>query len=374
MPSDDPKIPAETSTTDQDTATESSSPETKSKKVTKKATKAKTAAGAKSTAKKSQKTTTKAASTKKAATAKKTPAKKAKETTPKQTPPVEEKVVAKEVAVEATAKDTEKATPEPVAPPPVASTPKPKEEVKVETEVKKEAEVKEKDTRTPPKKANKLDIQQQSALVVGATGLVGSYLVKQLLHEPHYNKVIVLARKPTTLKHPNLTWLTVDFDKLDDYAENFKVNHVFSCLGSTRKEAGSTLNFRKIDHDYVLRCAELARDQGVERFIWVSSLGANPRSLFFYSRIKGELEESIAKLNLPFYRSVRPSLLQGPRQKNRLSETLFGLAVSPFTPLLRGPLHRLRPIHAGSVSWSMINIARDREVHEWLELWPKTSA
>lgn len=202
---------------------------------------------------------------------------------------------------------------------------------------------------------------QQTALLAGATGLVGWQLLNLLLSDPYYKKVYVLSRRPLSLEHPKLEQLVVDFDKLSE--DNIpQADDVFCCLGTTMKTAGSKSAFRRVDYDYPLELAQLAVYKGASRFLLVSSMGANKSSLFFYNRVKGDVEEAISKLGQ--YKAVyvfRPSLLLGHRKVDRTGEAFAQKFTRVIRPLMIGPFQKYRPIQAHVVAEGMLAAAKSGE-------------
>jgi uncharacterized protein YbjT (DUF2867 family) len=189
----------------------------------------------------------------------------------------------------------------------------------------------------------------RAALVAGATGLVGSELVHQLATHPGYARVIAVVRRPTDLP-PAVVPIIADFDRLEQARQHLAADHVFCALGTTIRKAGSQAAFRRVDHDYVVALARLARECGARHFLLVSSLGADPRSRVFYNRVKGEVEAAVRALGYPSVTIVRPSLLLGPRTEFRLGEAL----AKPLGPLMP---RSWRPVHARAVAATMIRAA-----------------
>lgn len=200
----------------------------------------------------------------------------------------------------------------------------------------------------------------KSALVMGATGLVGNALVSQLLADERYSAVTCLLRRPlasATFADPSnkLQPVVIPFEALDDYAGYFAVDHVYVCLGTTLKKAGSKAAFRRVDFELVHACAQIAAQQQVDSFVWVSSVGADAKSRQFYLRVKGELENAIFSMpHMPHASAVRPSLLLGERPETRPAEQLGIWLGTLIAPLMRGPLEKYRPIHAADVAAQMI--------------------
>jgi uncharacterized protein YbjT (DUF2867 family) len=201
-----------------------------------------------------------------------------------------------------------------------------------------------------------------TALVLGATGLVGKALVAQLCADNRYSTVTCLVRKPLALDFlatPSIKLqpIVVDFEQLQDYQGYFGAQHVYVCLGTTIKIAGSRAAFRKVDFEYVHGAAQLARAGRANSFVWISSVGANAKSANFYLRVKGELENSIlgmSGLNCPS--AVRPSLLLGQRASHRPAEKIAALLSPFFSPMLLGSLAKYRPVQAQEVAKKMITL------------------
>lgn len=193
----------------------------------------------------------------------------------------------------------------------------------------------------------------KSALIAGATGLTGSKLVEVLLEHPEYDKVIVFVRRPLALEHPKLEQIHVDYYRIEDYKKHFQVDDVFCCLGTTIKKAGSQKAFRKVDYDYPVALAQLAKSAGAKNFLVVSAMGADSRSNIFYNRVKGQMEDRLKKMELPALHIFRPSLLLGDRKEFRLGEKAASLISPVFSPLLRGRMKKYKPIQAEQVAKAM---------------------
>lgn len=199
-------------------------------------------------------------------------------------------------------------------------------------------------------------VKMRSAVVVGATGLVGAELIRQLCQNSHYISVTALARRPLDYVHAKLTVKIVDFDALQDQDVGF-AEDVFCCLGTTRKKAGSREVFERVDVEYPLRVAQIAKKQGASHFIVISAMGANEKSAAYYNRVKGKLEKELTELKMPQLSIVRPSLLVGKRNEFRLGEKFGEGVLSVLNPTLIGPLRKYRSIEARQVAEAMIWIA-----------------
>lgn len=194
------------------------------------------------------------------------------------------------------------------------------------------------------------------ANVIGASGLVGQQLVAQLLAHPEFDKVRSFVRRPSGNVHPKLDELVVDFDRQENWKSLVKGDVLFSTLGTTIKTAKTKENQYRVDFTYQYEFAKAAAENGVTAYILVSSLGADPKSSVFYSRMKGELDEAVAKL--PFQKTVifRPSILDGDRNEKRSGEKI-GLILSRF--LTRFILKKYRPTPANVLASKMISLSLD---------------
>ena len=191
-----------------------------------------------------------------------------------------------------------------------------------------------------------------SAVVVGATGLVGRECVKQLVARPECERVTVVARRAfeDDSQSPKLRTVLTDFERLDERSDVFRASHVFCALGTTIKQAGSRERFRQVDFGYPLRVAELALAAHARHFLLVSSIGADPASRGFYLRVKGELERAILALGFRSVTVVRPSFLLGDRKEFRLAEEI-ALRLSWAFP------RRYRAVHVRDVARALVNAA-----------------
>lgn len=197
----------------------------------------------------------------------------------------------------------------------------------------------------------------RKALVAGATGLIGGHLLDLLLAEPVYGEVIALVRRPLDVESERFSARIVDFDHLDEISDLPAVDDVFCCLGSTMKKAGSKPAFRRVDHDYVVATARLGLAAGARRFLLVSAVGADASSMNFYSRVKGEAEDSVAGLGYQSCHIFQPSILMGERDESRPGERLGITAAGMLNRLMVGPLRRYRGIRPETVAAAMVAAA-----------------
>lgn len=201
-----------------------------------------------------------------------------------------------------------------------------------------------------------IDMEKRTAIVVGATGFVGSFLVKQLCESDEYVSVSVISRRDYAYKHPKLDVHIKDFDTLEEKDLDI-ADDLFCCLGTTRKKAKTRDNFEKVDMHYPLQIASLAKKKGIAHYLVISAAGASRKSPFFYSRVKGELEQQLIDLNLPKLSIFRPSLLTGNRKEFRLGERLAEGVFQLLNPILVGPFKRFRSIEGQQLAYAMFHSA-----------------
>lgn len=188
-------------------------------------------------------------------------------------------------------------------------------------------------------------------LIVGAAGLVGRLVLELALADSRVTRVVALRRRPIP-SSGKLENVVADFSDLPSQADWWSVDGVVSALGTTRAAAKSRAAYRAIDYDYPLAVARHAREHGAAGFALTSSLGADPRSPFIYTRTKGELERELKKLGFPSLTIVRPSVLDGRREQERRDERLAKVIFRMLAPVLP---HRLRISPASAVAASLIH-------------------
>lgn len=191
------------------------------------------------------------------------------------------------------------------------------------------------------------------AILLGASGLIGGELLNLLLADSNYSKVKIIVRKELPIKNEKLEQIIADFSTIEANKDKLNADVVFSCLGSTKKKTPDLKEYYQIDHDYPLLVGKLAKDQGVNSFHIVSSLGANSSSSTFYLKMKGETENDIAKLGFKSLHIYQPSLLTGERNEKRLLENVSEFLMKVINPLLFGSLKKYRSISGKTVASAM---------------------
>ena len=196
----------------------------------------------------------------------------------------------------------------------------------------------------------------KTAIVIGASGLVGSYITLKLLDDIRYDKVKVFVRNSLDISHVKLEEHVIDFDKIEIWKEYLTGDELFSALGTTIKKAGSKEAQYKVDYTYQYDVAKAASENRVKKYLLVSSAGANYKSGNFYLRTKGSLDEKVQQLNFDQVFIFRPSILVGLRSEKRLGE-FIGIKIAGTITKIIPALKKYRPIEASRVAEAMIKSA-----------------
>lgn len=194
-----------------------------------------------------------------------------------------------------------------------------------------------------------------TALIYGATGLIGSQLLSLLIESTDYQNIIIFTRKKIGVENKKVQIILDEFNAIKKHKNNLKADHVFCCLGTTRKKTPDKKEYYKIDHDYPLIAAAIAIENNCKHFHLVSSIGANKESLFFYTKTKGKLENDISFLPFESINIYRPSLLLGQRREKRSAEDISAKILHILNPALIGPLKKYKGIKAFTVAKAMYN-------------------
>lgn len=214
---------------------------------------------------------------------------------------------------------------------------------------------------------------KKSAIILGATGLTGGYVLKQLLNNSEYDKIIVFSRRSLENHNDKLHVCKCDLLNLEEQKEYFKADEVYVCVGTTSNKTPNKKLFRDIDFGIPVTAAQLCRENRIDNLAVMSSLGANSKSSVFYTKTKGEMEESVIEMEIPNTYILRPAMIMGPRKERRVGETLGRILSFIINPLLRGPLKKYRGIHAETIAKSMINLCNEksdlRKIIESDKIW-----
>lgn len=191
----------------------------------------------------------------------------------------------------------------------------------------------------------------RTAVIAGATGLVGGRLLDLLLADGTWDRVVNIGRREAAVQHPALEHRVVSFTALEALPA---CTDAFCCLGTTIRKAGSQAGFRAVDHDAVLALARAVHRAGAERFLHVTALGASPSSRILYNRVKGETERDVAASGIATTIAFRPSMLDGDRAESRPAERVGLVAMRAVAPLLG----RYRPTRVDDLAAAMLAAAR----------------
>jgi len=202
---------------------------------------------------------------------------------------------------------------------------------------------------------------RKKAILFGATGLVGNHCLEYLIEHDAYDLILCFTRKPLKHKSDKVINEVIDFTELEYYADKIIGDDLFLCLGTTKAKAGSNRGLYEVDFTYNYKAAMYAKKNGVSQVMLVSSIGANTNSIFFYTRVKGELEKTIKQLDFWSTHIFRPSLLDGEREEPRIKEEVAVGISKAINFITKGGLENLTPIPAKVVAKAMINTAQKIE-------------
>lgn len=212
----------------------------------------------------------------------------------------------------------------------------------------------------------------KKALIFGSTGFVGSHLLNQLLSSPDYEQVTAVVRKESGVRHPKLKTVIGDYDSLPALKADLAGNEIFIALGTTKKKSPEKAEYYRVDHDYPVLAARIAKAQGARAAFLVSAVGANPASKVFYVRTKGETERDIIALDFEHTHLFRPSMIMGYREESRPFEKILIGAWSLINPLLLGNADRYRGMSGEDIAKAMkvsATIQADKvNIYHWREM------
>lgn len=194
----------------------------------------------------------------------------------------------------------------------------------------------------------------KTALIAGASGLIGKELIQKLVNSDQYRLIYSLVRKKSGNVHEKIRELVIDFDTISQLKFDEPIHDVFCTLGTTMKQAGSRRNFKKVDYEYVVALANAGKKAGASKFLVVSAMGANPKSSIFYNRVKGMTEEALKNIGIKELVILQPSLLLGERSETRTGEKLSAFIMKAFNFLIPD---NYKAIPAEKVALSMLKMA-----------------
>lgn len=203
-----------------------------------------------------------------------------------------------------------------------------------------------------------INVSEKTAVVFGGTGLVGGFLLKKLCGSRHYKKVVSFSRRRVEIDCEKLEKREIPFKDIASELRNMAGHDIFITLGTTIRKAGSKKRFEEVDKSMVLKIAEVANTQGFNQLMLVTAMGANPKSYFFYNKVKGELESEILKFNFWSTHIFRPSLLLGERNENRFGEKIAVIIGRGLDAISGNLLKKYKPIEAEVVAEAMVSSAQ----------------
>jgi len=199
----------------------------------------------------------------------------------------------------------------------------------------------------------------KTAIILGATGLTGNLLVNKLIVDERYRNIKLFTRKPIRIENPKVTEILCDLLDTDSYKDNFYADEVFCCIGTTTKKTPDKDLYKQIDYGIPVSAAKLCKQNGIDTFLVMSSLGADAKSKVFYSRTKGEMEEAVLEKNIKNTYILRPSIIGGNRNESRATETIGLTVMKVLQPLFIGSMRKYRVINANTIANAMFQLANN---------------
>tara|TARA_B100001540_G_C15624217_1_gene559042 strand:- start:189 stop:845 length:657 start_codon:yes stop_codon:yes gene_type:complete len=199
----------------------------------------------------------------------------------------------------------------------------------------------------------------KTALVFGSSGLVGSHLVRLMNKNSIYKKIKLFVRSTSEIKTSKIEIINTDFNNLSNHKEDINGDDCFFCIGTTKKNTPDKDEYRRIEYDIPVEIAKIAKSNSINSFFYVSSGFADSKSSSAYLKNKGQVEEELIKLNFSILGIMRPSFLVGNRKEKRPGEEVGIFFFKIFSPLLLGPLKKMKPIQSEKVAKVMIKVANE---------------
>ena len=200
----------------------------------------------------------------------------------------------------------------------------------------------------------------KTALLFGASGLVGSHVLNQLISNNSYSKIKLFVRTTINISDPKIEIIQTDFKNLENHREDIKGDDCFFCIGTTKKNSPDKNEYKRVELEVPKQVAQIAKSNSVNSFVFISSGYADPKSSGDYLKFKGEVEEELKRLNFSKLGIMRPSFLLGDRKEKRIGEKIGIFVFKLLSPLFLGPLKKMKPIHSATVSKAMITITQNK--------------
>ena len=199
----------------------------------------------------------------------------------------------------------------------------------------------------------------KTALLFGSSGLIGGHLLNQLIKNDYYDKIKIFVRSVPEINDPKVEIIKTDFNNLENHREDIKGDDCFFCIGTTRQNSPDKNDYRRVELDIPKEIAQIAKSNSINSFVFVSSGYADPKSSGDYLKFKGQVEEELKRLNFTKLGIMRPSFLMGNRKEKRNGEKIGILVFKLLSPLLLGPLKKMKPINSEIVAKAMIKAANE---------------
>ena len=200
----------------------------------------------------------------------------------------------------------------------------------------------------------------KTALLFGASGLVGSHVLSQLISNNNYSKIKLFVRSSIDISDPKIEIIQTDFKNLENHREDIKGDDCFFCIGTTKKNSPDKNEYKRVELEVPKQVAQIAKSNSVNSFVFISSGYADPKSSGDYLKFKGEVEEELKRLNFQKLGIMRPSFLLGDRKEKRIGEKIGIFVFKLLSPLFLGPLKKMKPIHSATVAKAMITITQNK--------------
>ena len=194
----------------------------------------------------------------------------------------------------------------------------------------------------------------KTALLFGASGLVGGHLLNELIKENYYSKIKIFVRSEHKISDPKIEIIRTDFNNLQNHKDDIKGDDCFLCIGTTKQNSPDKNDYRRVELDIPKEIAQIAKSNSINSFVFVSSGYADPKSSGDYLKFKGQVEEELKRLNFTKLGIMRPSFLMGKRKEKRIGEKIGILVFKLLSPLLLGPLKKMKPINSEIVAKAMV--------------------
>ncbi|MFD1094618.1 NAD-dependent epimerase/dehydratase family protein [Salegentibacter chungangensis] len=201
---------------------------------------------------------------------------------------------------------------------------------------------------------------EKTAIILGATGLTGGILLRELLENDEYSKLILFSRSSCGIDHPKIEEHLIDLFQLKEHRSKFKADEVFCCIGTTKSKTPDPETYRKIDYGIPVTAAELCIQNNITTYLVISAMGADSSSRIFYNKTKGEMEEAVLACKIPHTYILRPSLISGTRKESRLGENIAKQVMKVLDHLMIGALKKYRSIAPEAIVKAMLLLAKEK--------------